>query len=622
MRQLAMLLSILAAPALAAPALAAPALSHPPHNVVLFVADGLRPGMIRPQTAPTMAAMMDNGVRFTNTHSLFPTFTMANGSALATGHMLGDTGVFSNTLASSFPVAAAKGSVTPFIENDAVLGQLDEHFAGDFLVERTVLAAAREAGMGTAAIGKLGPTLLQDHTDRAGQPTVVIDDVTGSPIGIPLSDELKAALVAANLPVVSPTRGENGKPGTSTQAGTAAANVEQQRFFADAATKAVLPMLVGAGHPFAMVFWSRDPDGTQHNQGDSLLQLSPGINGPTSLAAIRNADDNLAQILAALRELGVAGQTDVVVVSDHGFSTISKQSRTSFAGRQTTAGVPTGFLPKGFVATDLAHALDKKLYDPDQAGIEILPGQAPQFGNGLLGDPANPDVMVAANGGSDLIYVPSHDRAVVERVVAALSAQDYTSGLFVDDALGPIAGALPLSVIGLKGDAATPTPSVVINFASFALGCDAPLTCGVEVADSGLQQGQGMHGSFSRADTASTLIAIGPDFQSGTRDTMPASNADVGRTLLHLLGLAPRDHGTLVGRVLDEALVGGAPAGAVGRAVIASVPDALGHVTVLHQQTVGSTRYFDVAGYPGRTLGLPFGGLPFGGLPQGGLGDD
>jgi len=28
-----------------------------------------------------------------------------------------------------------------------------------------------------------------------------------------------------------------------------------------------------------LVFWSRDPDGTQHNQGDSLNQLVPGING-------------------------------------------------------------------------------------------------------------------------------------------------------------------------------------------------------------------------------------------------------------------------------------------------------------------------------------------------------
>jgi hypothetical protein len=50
-----------------------PGLSRqPPHNVVLFVADGLRPGMVNDQTAPALAALMKNGVHFTNTHSMFP----------------------------------------------------------------------------------------------------------------------------------------------------------------------------------------------------------------------------------------------------------------------------------------------------------------------------------------------------------------------------------------------------------------------------------------------------------------------------------------------------------------------------------------------------------------------
>ena len=47
------------------------------------------------------------------------------------------------------------------------------------------------------------------------------------------------------------------------------------------ATKVVLPALRERGKPFIMVFWSRDPDGTQHNQGDSLNRLVPGIDGPT-----------------------------------------------------------------------------------------------------------------------------------------------------------------------------------------------------------------------------------------------------------------------------------------------------------------------------------------------------
>ncbi|HEY4921273.1 MAG TPA: alkaline phosphatase family protein, partial [Xanthobacteraceae bacterium] len=63
-----------------------------PHSIILFVPDGLRALKVTPQTAPTMAMIRDKGVNFKNSHSLFPTFTTANASGMATGHYLGDTG--------------------------------------------------------------------------------------------------------------------------------------------------------------------------------------------------------------------------------------------------------------------------------------------------------------------------------------------------------------------------------------------------------------------------------------------------------------------------------------------------------------------------------------------------
>ena len=81
---------------------------------------------------------------------------------------------------------------------------------------------------------------------------------------------MKAALTAAGLPLAAPARGDNGKAGDSKKPGTTVANVEQQDYFADVATKVVLPMFKARSKPFVLVFWSRDPDGTQHNQGDSL----------------------------------------------------------------------------------------------------------------------------------------------------------------------------------------------------------------------------------------------------------------------------------------------------------------------------------------------------------------
>src|SRR5690348_5670424 len=131
-----------------------------PHNVILFVPDGLRGRIVSAETAPAMAEVRDRGVNFKNSHSMFPTFTTATASAMATGHYLGDTGDFSNTIYTGYSSAPAGGTVVPFLENDAVLGDVDEHFNGDYLDEETVLKLAREKGISTAAIGKVGPTLI------------------------------------------------------------------------------------------------------------------------------------------------------------------------------------------------------------------------------------------------------------------------------------------------------------------------------------------------------------------------------------------------------------------------------------------------------------------------------
>ena len=69
-----------------------------PRNVIIFVADGLRSHSVTPETAPALAAVRSEGVDFANSHSLYPTVTTANGSAIATGHLLGDTGDFGNTV--------------------------------------------------------------------------------------------------------------------------------------------------------------------------------------------------------------------------------------------------------------------------------------------------------------------------------------------------------------------------------------------------------------------------------------------------------------------------------------------------------------------------------------------
>ena len=162
---------------------------------------------------------------------------------------------------------------------------------------------------------------------------------------------------------------------------------------------------------------------------------------------------------------------------------------------------------------------------------------------------------------------------------------------------------MPLSQIGLKGKAATPTPSIVVNFRSYAEGCSEPTNCSVEISDTVLRQGQGMHGSFGRGDTLNFMAAIGPDFKAGYVDPLPVNNADVGITISGLMGLRASGNGGMTGRMMSEALPNGIiPKAADG--TVTSKPAANGLRTVVKFQRVLSQRYFDVAGFPGRTVGL------------------
>lgn len=577
------------------------------HSMVIFVADGLRPTSINATDTPTMNEIRERGVKFTNSHSLFPTFTTANASAIATGHYLGDTGDFSNTIQVSAPVKSAKNSLVPFLENNAVLQEVNKQFGANYLNEQTLLEAARKAGFSTAAVGKIGPVLIQDVTLQKGEPTIIFDDATGTPTEISLSSEIKQLLAKNSLPTAAPSRGDNGKPGDSKTPGTKVANIVQQQYFANVTTQAILPLFKQRQKPFVLIYWSRDPDGTQHNHGDSLNQIVPGINGSTVQAARQNVDKNLAQIRTALKDLGLAETTNIFLTADHGFSTISKESKTSYAATLSYSDVPKGFLPTGFLGIDIAHELKLSLFDPDKNNAPLNPSKGLSSKNSIIGkDPSKPDVIIAGNGGSDLLYLPNaaNKKATANKIVDMLLKQDYISGLFVDDSLGKIPGTLSLEAIALRGAARTPRPSILVNFRSFDTGCGNPTACGVEIADTNLQQGQGMHGSFSRADTYNTMAAIGPDFKQDYEDVAPVSNADVAPTIAKVLNLKLSAQGKLVGRVLSEALLSG-PDNVQHKSFTLKSPSATnGLQTILKYQTVGKTHYFDVAGFPGRTLGL------------------
>jgi arylsulfatase A-like enzyme len=582
---------------------------HKQRNVLIFVADGLRYDSITPQIAPTMWRIRHEGVDFTNSHSIYPTVTTANASAIATGHYLGDTGEYGNTLFVDFPVPCRLGAVVTFLEDDCILRDVKDHFGDGWLGQTPLLRAARAAGYNTAIFGKKGPAAIQDLVSLDSESRsvddpkgVFIDDGTNHPTN-PDGTPTKSTILKGGLGADVFTFTGEAAPSLTT-----APNVVQQSWLQSIATQSVIPNLALSGKPFVLFYWSRDPDATQHSAVDSEGRLVPGVNSGNAHAAITNADNNLKALIDALAANGELDNTDIFVTADHGFSTIAK-------GIPNAAGdTPSASMPQGFLAFDVAEWLGgAKIFDPDRSNTEVIrdDGDRPSQGSALIGPtPDKPLAIVAANGGSDFIYTPG-GRDTAKAIFAKLVSAPYVGALFVNDALlannpQDFAGALPMSKIRLIGASRMPQPSIVVGFRSFvAAGCKlGTLLCTAELADTGLHTGQGMHGTFSRADTRNFMAAIGPDFKKAFADPTPVSNADIAHTMAQIIGITlPPGPGDLTGRAATEALLGGKPVPFAPRTE-SSAPGAGGIRTVLEYQEAAGVPYFDAAGIPGRTVGL------------------
>ena len=404
----------------------------------------------------------------------------------------------------------------------------------------------------------------------------------------------------------------------------------------DVTTRVILPLFAAEQKPFVLLYWSRDPDATQHYEGDSQETvpgdptkvrhvLFPGINGETSRASVQNADHNLQQILDWLgAHPAIESNTDIFVTSDHGFATISRReiedgisseaesAQHVYVNAKNQADTEKGMLPNGFLAIDLPRALHTNLWDPDRTGTdEAQPfrqvdlsktegWEHPANGNGLVGehalkrDGSDALAIVAANGGSDLIYVPSRNPDLVRQIVDQITGLDYIAGIFVDDQFGNLPGALPLSEINLAGSARLPRPAIVVAFKAFYPGAGQTAEQpdwqkAVLISDTNLQEGQGMHGGFGRDNTFNFMAAAGPDFKKGFRDSAPVSNADIVPTLLHLMGINFPASG-LDGRVVEEALRSGPLPKAVSQKTSISKPGHDGRRTVLVYEEYPLTR--------------------------------
>lgn len=591
-------------------------------RVIVFVWDGLRPDSVSEQTTPHLARLRDHdGVNFTNHHAVYPTFTMMNAAAFATGAYPGRHGFFGNTEYQPGPTGSnGEGKAIDFTqpvftEDHGVLQALDAFYnagtpSSGLLKVQTLFEAAHAAGLRTAALGKIGPAFLQDYR-LDPERSVILDENVALPLSFARALQSEGLALPANTEHHAYPAGQNvalapnnGKPSAAEndkivrlkdgvtpdpRSALGSAHDAANEYLMTVYLSYVLPKFA----PDLSVVWLRNPDSTEH-------QFGPG--SANYLDALAAQDRLLGKLQAKLLELGQSDSTDLIVVSDHGHSTVAGDEKLfplrALQGEPNGQGEVGGVSASGYAVSGeirtadvlqragFAHVYDGGgcLLDPVLSGIRkdgslVYPTHADTTGSCTVGARVSPTgkekrpsfsysmasfrlpatlpkdaIVVAANGGSEYFYLLDHSQKTAEKLLRTLAERVAYGAIFLHSSYGNVPGTLPLSAIAAEGARSSPpTPDLIVSFdwnEAARAGGSAGLP-GTEYASA--QRYRGIHGSFSPRDVHNTLIAHGPHFKTGYTDTLPSSNVDLAPTVAALFGLnfhAPD------GRVLHEALLG------------------------------------------------------------------
>jgi predicted AlkP superfamily pyrophosphatase or phosphodiesterase len=255
------------------------------HRVVVVVWDGMRPDMVTEKNTPTLWKLAQDGVTFRNHHSVYPSATNVNGTALVTGVYPGHSGIIANH---EYRPEIDNRKIID-VENPAVVRKGDDLSGGKYIGVPTIAELVRATGRHTAIATAKTVGLLHDrHLDAT-------------------RDKNSIALFSGQMQSVDTLARI-----VSLLGPFPALNFAQKDAWT---TKALTDVFWKETLPDFSLLWLSEPDGSQH-------AAAPG--SPAAVAAVKSSDDNLACVLAELDRQHARSTTDIFVVSDHGFSTIER----------------------------------------------------------------------------------------------------------------------------------------------------------------------------------------------------------------------------------------------------------------------------------------------------------
>jgi predicted AlkP superfamily pyrophosphatase or phosphodiesterase len=258
-------------------------------NLVL-VLDGLRPDSISASETPNLWRLREEGVNFLNGHSVFPTVTRVNATAIGTGTYPDRNGMLGNTIyVRQVDPNHAFGN-----DDHRNLLRLDAATNGGMVLAKSLGEILAERGKTLAVVssGTTGSALLVNPRAPKGVGVLVNGYwEPGARVAFPdaANDTILRRFPAA------PPKGGTQDPSIESVTWT-------QRVLRD--------YVLGELKPDVVVNWLTEPDHIQHGIG---------AGSPAARAAIRNDDREIGLLVDRLRELGLADKTNIIVVSDHGF---------------------------------------------------------------------------------------------------------------------------------------------------------------------------------------------------------------------------------------------------------------------------------------------------------------
>jgi arylsulfatase A-like enzyme len=269
--------------------------AKPHRHVVVVVWDGMRPDFVNEQNTPTLWKLAREGVTFRNHHSVYPSATMVNGTAMVTGVYPGRNGIIANHVYR--PHINSHDSID--VELPAVVKKGDELSGGKYILVPTIAELVQRAGGRTVIASAKTVGLLLDRQADVGTAKNCVTLFAGN-AGLHTRSGDPNSLPAEIVPSITATLGH-----------FPSGHLQQDLWTTQALTDCFWKDSV----PALSVLWLGEPDLTQHAS-------APGSSA--AIAAIKSSDENLAAVLSALDQRDAHGRTDVFVVSDHGFSTIER----------------------------------------------------------------------------------------------------------------------------------------------------------------------------------------------------------------------------------------------------------------------------------------------------------